>query len=332
MAIFKREIEKDQFIPREFPEKILKPLPKTKGEGKLVFAVFLGTIVLSLGFWFYGGFKRGEIFKRDKNFSDSQIILPVVSPTPTPEKDPSQQVILEISNLTRGLKGTYGIYVYNLTRKRGYGINEESVFPAASLMKLPVLLTLYQEKEAGKVNLDDKYILKDSDKQKGAGVMQYKPAGTVYTLRQMAELAANQSDNTAFFIFRKLLGDENIQKTIDRLGMSKTSLKEFETTPFDIGLFFRKFYAGSILDREDRDEILNFLTKTFDESRIPAGIPEGVRVAHKVGTDIGVISDAGIVFAQKPFILVIMSKDVLEKEAKEVLPKITRAVWEFEQD
>jgi len=49
-----------------------------------------------------------------------------------------------------------------------------------------------------------------------------------------------------------------------------------------------------------------------------------------VGTDIGVISDAGIVFGKRPFIVVIMSSDVLEKEAKEVLPEIVKAVWEFE--
>jgi len=112
--------------------------------------------------------------------------------------------------------------------------------------------------------------------------------------------------------------------------MTKTSLGKGETTPADLGLFFRKLYAGSILSREHRDEILGYLTKTFDESRIPAGVPEEVRVAHKVGTDIGIIADAGIVFAKRPFIVAIMSFDVSEKEAKEVLPEIAKAVWEFE--
>ena len=88
--------------------------------------------------------------------------------------------------------------------------------------------------------------------------------------------------------------------------MTKTSLVKNETTPADVGLFFRKLYAGSIVSREHRDEILGYLTETFDESRIPAGVPEGTRVAHKIGIEIGIISDAGIVFSQKPFILVIM--------------------------
>jgi beta-lactamase class A len=76
---------------------------------------------------------------------------------------------------------------------------------------------------------------------------------------------------------------------------------------------------------------LKFLTKTGFEDRIPAGIPKEVRVAHKIGTEIGVFSDAGIVFSQKPFVLVIMSREAKESEAKEVLPKIAKAVWEWEE-
>lgn len=160
--------------------------------------------------------------------------------------------------------------------------------------------------------------------------MQYKPVGTLYTYKQMAQLMGNQSDNTAFSVLRTILGDDKIQAVINDLGMEKTSLVKNETTPSDIGLFFRKLYAGGIITREHRDEILTYLTKTAFEDRIPVGVPEGIKVAHKIGNEIGVIADAGIVFAPQPFILVIKSKDVLEKEAKEVLPKIAKAVWEFE--
>ncbi|MDP3955156.1 MAG: serine hydrolase, partial [bacterium] len=97
-----------------------------------------------------------------------------------------------------------------------------------------------------------------------------------------------------------------------------------------MGLFWRKLYGGSVVTREHREEILSFLTKTAYEDRIPAGVPEGTRVAHKIGNETGVFSDAGIVFADKPFVLVILSKKALEREAKIALPEITKAVWEFE--
>jgi beta-lactamase class A len=81
---------------------------------------------------------------------------------------------------------------------------------------------------------------------------------------------------------------------------------------------------------EYREEILKFLTKTAFEDWLPAGLPVDTRVAHKIGKDIGTFSDGGIVFAQKPFVLVIMSKNARESEANEALPKITKIVWEFE--
>ena len=74
------------------------------------------------------------------------------------------------------------------------------------------------------------------------------------------------------------------------------------------------------------------LTKTAFEDRLPAGLPRKVRVAHKIGTEIGSFSDAGIVFAERPFILVIMSKAARESEALKVLPEIAKVVWEFENN
>lgn len=332
MGIFQRN---EQFVPQELPlGKIKREVVKPKGGRKWIFLLLVGTIVVSLAFWFYGNLKS------ETGFPGIISSKPAIAPTPTPVPKKTVEVTDKIQDLVKNLKGTYGAYVYNLTTKQSYGLLENEVLPAASLMKLPVILTLYQEAEAaqlrqdsagqGRIDLETKYTLTNTDKQGGAGSMQYKPAGTVYTYKQMAELMGKQSDNTAFAVFRKILGEEKIQSVIDKLGMTKTSLARNETSPADIGLFFRKLYSGSIVSREHRDEIISFLTETAFEDRIPAGVPQGTKVSHKIGNEIGVISDAGIVFSEKPFILVILSKDVFEKEAQEVLLKITKVVWEFE--
>ena len=329
----RRRQEREEFFPRERPLVRIKEqdLKRVKSEGrKWVLVLLVFTFVASLGFWIWGEVQGGR----------TGIISPVGEKTIgelTNGKLATQRTQKEtgstekkIRELVKDLKGTYGIYVYNLTDKQSFGLNQDEVFPAASLIKLPVILALYQKAEKGEIELETKYVLKEADKRTGAGIIQYKPAGTVYTYRKLAELMGQQSDNTAFQVIRSLLGDEEIQKTIDNLGMSKTSLSKNETSPMDIGLFFRKFYSQSILTRNHRDEILDYLTKTAFEDRIPAGVPEEVRVAHKIGTETGSFSDAGIVFGQKPFILVILSKDALEKEALEALPEITKIVWEFE--
>ena len=197
-------------------------------------------------------------------------------------------------------------------------------------MKLPVMLTLYQEAEKGGLDLETKYLLKEVDKQSGAGILQGKKAGSVYTYRQLVELMGQYSDNTAFNVLTNILGAEKIQKTIDSLGMTKTLFEKFETSPQNMGLFFQKLYQGELVNREHQEEILGFLTKTAFEDRIPAGVPEGIRVAHKIGTELGNYSDAGIIFSDKPFVLVMITKNARETEALATLPKITQKVWEFE--
>ncbi|MCL5091106.1 MAG: class A beta-lactamase-related serine hydrolase, partial [Patescibacteria group bacterium] len=149
------------------------------------------------------------------------------------------------------------------------------------------------------------------------------------TYRRMAELMGQQSDNTAFNIISQTLGGEKIQKVIDNLGMRETSFAENETSAGDIGLLLEKIYRGQVLNQESREEILSFLTKTIWEDRIPAGVPADIRVAHKIGTEVGVISDAGIIYGEKPFVLVIMSEGVNEIEAKKALPDITKKIWEM---
>ena len=164
----------------------------------------------------------------------------------------------------------------------------------------------------------------------GAGILQGKSAGTTYTYRQLVEYMGQYSDNTALKAMRQILGEAKIQETINQLGMTKTSLKEFETTPQDIGFFFQKLYQGKMINNEHSEELLNFLTKTAFEDWLPKGIPGNIRVAHKIGKDLGTFSDGGIVFADKPFVIVIMSKDAREIEANETLPKISGLVWGWE--
>lgn len=307
----------------------LKPLLKKTGKKKerprsgpwAIVILFGLTILASLFFY----------FKTEAPRLWEKIASPmVISTLPEEERFDPKPVLDEIRSLAKGLQGSYGVYVYRLSDGKEYGIYGNEVFPAASLVKLPVILSLYQQAEKGEINLGSKYALVEEDKVGGAGVLQSKPANTIYTYRQLVEYMGQYSDNTAFAILRKILGDEAIQAVIRSLGMEKTSLGENKTTPAEIGLLLKKLYQGEVVGREYRDEILESLTNTGFEDRIPAGVPGDIRVAHKIGTEVGTFCDAGIVFADKPFILVIMSKDASETEAVEALPKITEAIWKFE--
>lgn len=284
---------------QELPEvkKIIKKKPGLffiNGRWTIV-ALFLLTVLASL--FFYLQAEAPSFWQKVTSPAIISILPDQFSPKP---------VLDQVESLTKDLRGTYGVYVYRLESHIEYGLDQEEDFPAASLIKLPVMLTLYQEAEKGNLDLSD--------------------------YRELAEAMGKRSDNVAFNQLVKVLGEGKIQQAIDLLGMKGTSFEKNETTPQDMALFFQGLYSGGSVSHEHREEIFSFLTDTIYEDRIPVGVPEGIKVVHKIGTEIGSFSDAGIVFSERPFILVIISKNARESEANEVLPEIARAIWEFESE
>jgi len=301
MMAFKAE---QQHFPGVKPVQKKERKARRGDERKAIAALFVITILASALFYLQA--EAPKIWER--------ITAPrIISRLPEKYFDPNP-VLSQIEDLTRNLSGTYGVYVYRFKDGKDYGLNERKVFPAASLNKLPVMVAAYQQAEEGKLDLETEYILKEADKVQGAGVLLSKSAGTKHTYRQLIEYMGQYSDNTAFKVMRQVTGETILD----------------QATPEEIGILFKKFYEGKLINQEHRDELLQFLTNTDFEGRIPKGVPEGVRVAHKIGTLAGIYSDAGIIFAEEPFVLVIMSRDARESEALEVLPEITQAVWEFE--
>lgn len=241
----------------------------------------------------------------------------------------SYEAISEFGNLTRDVSGVYGLYVLDLGEESesfSYGVNENEIFQAASLIKLPVMLAMFEEEEKGSIDLDTIYYLKDSDKVGGAGSLYYKPPGYELSYRDLIKLMGKESDNTAYNISLKILGEKRINDFMSGEGMEKTSIAENKTTPREMGNLFRYLWSD-VLSEERKMELLGFLTDTSFEQWIASGVPSGVRVAHKYGREIHVVNDAGIIFTEKPFVLVIMSKGVVEREADRIIPEITRVIY-----
>jgi beta-lactamase class A len=230
---------------------------------------------------------------------------------------------------TAKFSGVYSLYVIDLDSGFSFGVNEDETFDAASLIKLPVMGAMYRLAEKGKINLEEKYSLKNSDKASGAGILYGKPAGYLVSYSEILYLMGNQSDNTAFVIAKNKVGKEEIQKLIDELGMKNTVFETRQTTPRDIGVFFLKLWQGKVVNDENKNKILDSLTKTASETYLPAGLSgSDVRIAHKFGTLTNIINDAGIVFSKRPYVIVVMSDGIIEREAKVAIPTISRIVFE----
>ncbi len=226
-------------------------------------------------------------------------------------------------------KDNWGIWIEELGGDFVWRYQADSLFPAASLIKLPITARFYQEMENGRFSLDDEWRLKEKDKLNGNGSLQYKSAGEVVSFEKLAFLSLNQSDNTALYIIHQNLGDKIVQQAGGQLGMNQTSFSNDQTSPADIALFFRKLYQGKILSGQMKDKFLSTLQDTPFDDQMPAGVPEGIIVSHKVGVEDNSGSDAGIIFVpHNPLLFVFLSKNTSPQHAKEIIIKLTReAYW-----
>lgn len=346
MAFFRRkkseeEIQKSSISGRNVDTSAKKPLrrktkeettkPWGKKERLVVLFVFVGTIIASgvlaasARSWKFPGFPRLQMPKL--SFFEGETIILEISKAGVGRK--AEEIVENFKGQTKELSGVYGLYVVDLESGFAFGINEKEIFQAASLIKLPAMIAMYGEADEGNIDLDENYSLKNSDKILGSGSLFGKPEGTLLTYRQLIKLMGQSSDNTAFNIVIDLLGEDKIQKKAHEIGMTHTSFGENETTPEDIGIFFRKLWQGDLIDSKSTDELVGYLTDTIYEEWLAVGIPSSVQIAHKYGRETNVVNDAGIVFANNPFVVVITSKGVVGREADEIFPKVSRAIYEI---
>ncbi len=262
-----------------------------------------------------GGISFGETYIFEKKTNDD---------------DCCGEQVLKFRELTDDLTGTYGFYVIRLSSSEEYGYNEEEIFQAASLIKLPTIVALYMDAEDGNVDLDAYHVLKDSDKLGGNGFLASYKEGTKISYRDLAKYSLHNSDNTAFNIIENYLGDRKIQGVIASLGMKDTSIYDNLTSPKDIAFLLKKIYKAEIMNEENSKEVISFMKDTPFASWIVAGLPEGTDVASKYGREIRVVNDAAIINSTKPYVLVVMSKDVNELEADKILPTISETIFQQE--
>jgi beta-lactamase class A len=202
---------------------------------------------------------------------------------------------------------------------------ESEKMNAASLMKLPVLLALYDASDKGEINLDEEYTLSNSDKADGSGSLRNRPAGTKITYRKLAEFMGKESDNTAMKIVTAKVGEQKIVDMIRKVGMINTDYPKWETTAEDVAELYKKLYNDQLVNKKSKEEILSYLTNTIYEEMIPMNVG-GLKVAHKFGRELHIIHDGGIVYADKPYVLVVMSKGIIDNEGLLFIPQIVSKI------
>lgn len=232
-----------------------------------------------------------------------------------------QEVLLEKYN-----KDKYGIYIKQLNTQTVAGINIDRSMYSASIAKLATLYASQEQVKLGKLSLDSKFEYKDNVNQfpnsydpSGSGKLEKKADHKLYTVKELLEATAKESDNVATNMLGYYVNnqyDSMFQTQVDTISGMHWDMKKRQISPQAAGKMMEAIYYQN-------GDIVNYLSKTdFDNTRIPKNIP--VKVAHKIGDAYDYKHDAAIVYAEQPFIMIIFT----DKSSYDDITKIADDVFQ----
>jgi len=226
-------------------------------------------------------------------------------------------------------------------------------FHAASTMKVPVMIELFRQAKEGKLRLTDPLVIHNEfhsivdgspyklDPADDSEAELYKADGKTRTLEELCELMITVSSNLATNLLIEKLGVENIRATVTATGADGMRVlrgvedsKAYEkglnntTTARALEILLAAIADGKAVDSESSRSMIAILEKQRFNEGIPAGLPAGTRVAHKTGEITKIHHDAAIVFAPKPFVLVVLVRGLAEqKESAALMADIAKLLY-----
>ena len=222
------------------------------------------------------------------------------------------------------------------------GVRPDQAFPAASVIKIPILLAFFQAAETGQVRLDEPLALREDLKAGGAGVLQTRPLGSQVSALEAATLMSTLSDNFATnLIIDRLGGQEALNQKFRQWGLQHTQiswwLPDLEGTntssPRDMVWLLSQVEQGRMLSRRSRDRFLDILWRTQRPSYFRPHLGQEVRIAHKTGTLRSVVGDAGILDLPngRRYVAAVWVKRETPNDprAEELIASLSQAAYEF---
>lgn len=247
-----------------------------------------------------------------------------------------------ITNLLAGESGLFSLAAKDLRSGRQYVYRSQPI-RAASMIKIFMMVEAYQQAKQGLLDFQETVTITAACKTPGAGHLHLVPEGTRKTLYELTELMITESDNTATNIMMDKLGLAAINGRIAALNCPDTILqrkmmdwesakagKENFTSVLDINNVLEKIHLRRCLDTASDESMLGILFKQADKVKIPRLLPATVAIAHKTGELTGAEHDGGIVYANNPYILSIMTDHLTDAEkGKDLVAALAKAVYDF---
>lgn len=253
--------------------------------------------------------------------------------------------ILEIiRNEMDSIPGHTGFYYLNLVNGDEYGVREDEVFGAASVIKLPLYMHIMAECAAGRMSLDDKLTITEADKVPICGALTLFTGDVEADVRTLCKLMISISDNTAT---NKLIDYSTIpgaQAGFRSMGLEKTQLTRnlFDRTasraglrnticPKEIGHLLAMLYRNEFVSEAVCKEIIDTLLLQQVDHKLNGKICGEVPIAHKTGEDDELSNDVGIVYAKEPFVICFAGHDTDVYRWEDLMRQATYELYKVQE-
>lgn len=239
---------------------------------------------------------------------------------------------------------------YDLRDGRTFFRNEHEVFHAASTMKVPVMLAIFDAVARGELRLDQPVPVRNEftsifdgskfavDPKEDSDATMYPLVGKEVPLEFLLRRMIVRSSNLATNNVIELVGAKRVMELMHSIGANEIQVlrgvedqKAFDhgmnntVTAYDLMLVFR-----ALMRANGSEKMLDILSAQEFNDGIPAGLPQGTRVAHKTGEITKIAHDAGIVFRPdgSAYILAVLTRGFDRgRDANRVIARISNAIW-----
>ncbi len=204
----------------------------------------------------------------------------------------------QLDSVVQGFHGTVGIYVRHLPSGRSAGVNADSVFPTASMIKVPILIGVFDAIEHGRLDFRQELIYTDSLLYEGDDILGSFRDSTRLPLNKLTLLSITTSDNTASLWLQALAGTGTvINQWLADHGFDSTRVNSRtpgreenrslygwgQTTPREMTRLLSVIREGKAVSPAASQEMYRHLTRSYWTGEALSVLPPWVQAASKVG-------------------------------------------------
>lgn len=250
----------------------------------------------------------------------------------------SKNLDVIVKNILKEDISNYSVFIKNLKTGERYYLSQDKIYETASLYKLWVMVTVYNQIESGDLKKNEILSADVSDLNKKFNIASESAELTDGTVTWSVEDALSNmitiSDNYSALLLSDRVKISNVSKFLAEQGFNQSKVGTLKDNPVssakDIGLFFEKLYNGQLANEQDTKEMLDFLKGQKINTKLSKYLPETAVIGHKTGELGGLSHDAGIVFLEKgDYIIVVMSNTEIPANANENIAKISKEFYEY---